>query len=186
MSVSADVRQLGKVLLAAAATSLALFAIMLGIKSVGLMTELPPHGPLVLAFMSAGLIIVLFLGFFSAGWLHWQIFGFELCAMTMGTALSTLVLQLTSSESILKSVPQGSFISIMSALLPVTGNPRDQAMILFSGMFLVSLIFCLIAAIVARSIHSGPGLSATLLSAFNYCLGIASLFVYTTIVLLGS
>jgi hypothetical protein len=141
---------------------------------------LQPKAWWMLSVVTLGLLFKLLFGDLAAGEFKYYKHGYDLCVLTMGSAMASLCLQLQSELNLfpgLSAIVPENFASELSS------EPASQVRFLLFLVFLASCFFALLTAKIARVIKDGNSKGNGGLAVINFCFGSAMLGGYVLILI---
>lgn len=141
---------------------------------------LQPKAWWMLLVVTLGLLFKLLFGDLATGEFKYYKHGYDLCVLTMGSAMASLCLQLQSE---LNLFPGLSAVVPENLALALSDEPVSQVRFLLFLVFLASCFCALLTAKVARAIKDGNSRGNGGLAVVNFCLGSAMLGGYVLILI---
>lgn len=130
---------------------------------------------IILLVTTVGLIFKTIFGDIVSGNFQYHKHGYDFCIITLGAALSSFSLQLTSENDLFPNLPT---IGPWSILAAVTPNTLDQRRILLFLVFLFSCLGSLLTAYIVRAIAVPSTKFKNVLCLINFVIGTALLGFY--------
>ncbi|WP_122580700.1 hypothetical protein [Pseudomonas viridiflava] len=141
---------------------------------------LQPKAWWMLSVVTLGLLFKLLFGDLATGEFKYYKHGYDLCVLTMGSAMASLCLQLQSE---LNLFPGLSARVSEDLALTISDGPISQVRVLLFLVFLASSFFALLTAKIARAIKDGNSRGNGALALINFCFGSAMLGGYVLILI---
>lgn len=147
-------------------------------QALGWITPLQPKGWWMLGIIVLGLLFKLLFGDLASGEFNYYKHGYDLCVLTMGSAMASVCLQLQSDADLFPG---------LTAMIPpnlastFTANPASISVLLLFLVFMASSFCTLLTARIARTIKEGKSRGNGGLAVINFCCGSAMLGGYVLI-----
>jgi hypothetical protein len=158
-------------LLGGIALTILLFVVLpYALQRVGLIGAVSSRAGWVLLLAASGLVFKILCGDAATGKFEYHKHGYDFCIITMGAAISSLGLQLTSANDIFHGLPDNGIFALIAQMSP--DNVVLQRMALLLVVFLLSSVFALLTGGNSRVISDGKTTVPNLLALLNFVLGV--------------
>jgi len=169
---------LGKVHVAAIATTVAVPGFAYLFAWLGWIAPLQPQTWLVLFVTVVGLLVKSFIGDYAAdGDFRFDKFGYDNCTLALGAVLTAFALQIQSTNDLF---PGMSSVPVLSAL-PLPGDLAAQRKVHLFVFFGLAIVAALVTASVSRNVKKAKASDRGLSTFVNSIIGVGMLGAYVLI-----
>lgn len=147
---------------------------------LGLVAPLTPKAGWILGITVVGLVLKILFGDLASGGFEYHRHGYDFCIVTLGAALSSISVQLTTDRDLF---PGLSGLSALLRINLVTKEVITQRIFLLVAILLASCILALLTARISSAIREGNAQFPNLLSLLNFVLGVGLFGVYVLILI---